>query len=141
MNKFHFLAILIVIVLMFTACSGDGTPLPITAITVDPKDPASVVRAFFINRSALDIDGAMQTVSANVVFENPQATLNGASEVRAYIEERANDGFQFEAVEVTANGNQVTFNFKVYKNGTAASEAAQGEATVQNGKITKMTLR
>ena len=134
--------VLILIGWLLAACGGgSGTPLSIAPITADPNDPAAVVKAFFTNRSAFDIDATMQYVAANIYFENAQTSITGSAQFRTFLQERADDTYQFvEDTPAQTSGNSVSFSFRVYQHGSELSEKATGEAVVENGKIVQLIL-
>lgn len=136
--RFSVFAIFVVLLLFTAACGAapSGTPFPVSVVEADLNDPASVVNAFFVARSAFDIDTAMQYVNESTTIES-EGTHSGAGEIRDFIQDRANKNFQFEVTSTQVNGDQVDFTFKVYLNGEEINQI-DGQATVQNGVIVYM---
>jgi hypothetical protein len=139
MKKFAFGLSLLILVSLIAACTPSGTPFPVDLVAADPANPASVVNAFFVARSAFNIDAAMQYINDSSVLVSFEDTYTGTAEIRDFLQTRADSNYQFEVSNSQVSGNQVTFTLKVYQNGQELNNF-DGTATVQGGVITSMTL-
>lgn len=132
---------ILVLSLILTGCGGaSGTPMQVSVISADPNDAASVVRAFFTNRSAFDIDATMRYVAGNISFDSPDASITGSAQFRTFLQERADDTYQFVEQNITATGSTVSFSYDVYQHGQSIDTLLNGEAIVENGKIVQITI-
>jgi len=111
-------------------------------VTLQPADPASVLKDFFAARNAADVDAAMKFVAADAVFTTFSAVDSGPEQIRAYIQARVDNGTQFEItnVQAQATGDIVTWNFRALRNSALVREG-EGEAMIQDGKIRIFTLK
>lgn len=136
--RFSVFAIFVVLIIFTAACGAapTGTPFPVSIVGADLNDPASVVNAFFVARSAFDIDTAMQYVNESTTIES-EGTHTGVEKIRDFIQDRANKNFQFVVTSSQVNGDQVNFTFTVYLSGEEINQI-DGQATVQNGVIVFM---
>jgi hypothetical protein len=146
MNTKRNLFILIVLLsLAMTACSA-ATLTP--AITVEPTlaptsvptstpapDPAEVVQGFWNALAAGDVDGALLFVAEDIQCTG-SCFFSGTASFRAYIQGKTNRGNITEISDLKVEGDTVTYQYKVIRNGIVVEENAEGESMqVLDGKI------
>lgn len=137
MKRFTLIAAFLALVIFVTACGPpSGTPFSVSLVQADPNDPASMVNAFFVARSAFNTDAALQYVNDSTVI-NSEGTYTGTGQIRDFIQNRADANIQFEVTNPQVNGDQVTFTLIVYQNGQEINQL-NGQATVQNGVIVSL---
>jgi hypothetical protein len=141
MKKLVLFTTLFILSLLVAACGGpSGTPFAVQVVPADPNDPASVVNAFFIARSAFDTNASMQYVNDSSVIVSGEETFTGTADIRDFVQSRIDSNLQFTVSNAQVNGDSVTFNVEAFKNGQSVQNLS-GQATVQGGIIVAMTLK
>lgn len=112
------------------------TPAAVRAAKSDPK---SVIKAVDSALNAAKVDEAAAAFADDAVLTDPFGkTLQGKDQIKAWLQTLTN--FHVEAPEYKADGNKVTWDFRVAFEPLRrlGLDAATGtaEAVVQNGKIT-----
>jgi ketosteroid isomerase-like protein len=149
MNSKRILFILFVILAQaLAACSTPApTPAPVTPTsaptlaptvtpTPEPPDSAEVVQNFWDAMKAQDVNAAMAFIADNALCRG-YCYFSGKETFRSVLQGMVNSGNITEISIVKVEGDTVTYNYKVYRNGFVVEDNAdEGETMqVQDGKI------
>ena len=132
-TKSTYLFLVLLLAFSLTAC---GAPAP-TAV-----DPAAIVQGFWDAISAKNIDAAMAFLADDVQISGGPTNSMDKAALSAFLSSETKRGVTFEISDLKViSGDTVTFNQKVYDNGTQLANGP-GKFQVNNdGKIvvTKFT--
>jgi limonene-1,2-epoxide hydrolase len=100
------------------------------------RDPVQVVKAFFDDVNAGQVDKAMRYVSPKAVFDEPIGTFAGRAAVRGLLQREVAHQVSFHHSNFRVHGGRVVYAFRVtqYPEGVIAT-GTDGLTIVKDGKI------
>lgn len=125
---------------VLSACGGSvspSTPIPtvMPTPTMDPRQPAKVVEAFWDALAAGDLETAMVYVDEKATCSG-RCYFTGKSMFRAIFQSYLNGGYITRISDVKNVGNIVTYSWEVYRNGNFIQAGKGNEMMqVEDGKI------
>ena len=146
MNTKYILFILFVILAQaLAACATPAAPVveptsapaPTSAPTAtpEPADPAEVVQGFWSAMKTGDVDAAMTFVAEDAKCKG-SCYFSGKQAFQSYLLGMQKSGDTTEIGELKVEGDTVTYNYKVFRDGFVKEDNAEGESMqVQAGKI------
>ena len=124
------LALLAVSVVAFglsaTSCGGGKSA---------SEDAVQIVKAFYTDVNANEIDKAMQYVAVEAVFINPTGKYTGRAAVRDFLQRGALQGIVFEHTNFRVDGGRVVYDFRVKQGAVLVASGNDGLTVVKDGKI------
>jgi limonene-1,2-epoxide hydrolase len=124
------LALLAVSVVAFglgaTSCGGGKSA---------SEDAVHIVKAFYADVNANEIDKAMRYVSPKAVFINPIGKYTGRAAIRAFLRRGASEGIAFEHTNFRVDGGRVIYDFRVKQYASIVAAGHDGLTVVKDGKI------
>ena len=129
-TKSRYLFLILLLAFSLTAC---GAPAPA------PVDPAAIVQGFWDAINAKNIDAAMAFLADDVQISGGPTSLMDKAKLSAFLSSETKRGVTFEISDLKAiSSDTVTFNQKVYDNGTQLANGP-GKFQVNNdGEIVVM---
>lgn len=126
-NKSKYLVVFFLLTLILTAC-GPSAPTP-----------AAIVQGFWDAVIAKDIDAAMAFVADDVqISGGPFSNLEDKANFSAFMSSETKRGATFEIGNLKVSGDTVTFDQKVYDNGSLIASGSSIFQVNNDGKIVLM---
>jgi limonene-1,2-epoxide hydrolase len=99
-------------------------------------DPVQVVKAFFDDVNAGQVDKAMRYVSPKAVFDEPIGTFTGRVAVRGFLRRTVSHHVVFHHSNFRVHGGRVVYDFRItqYPEGIIAT-GTDGLTIVKDGQI------
>jgi limonene-1,2-epoxide hydrolase len=94
-----------------------------------------IVKAFYADVNANEIDKAMRYVAPKAVFINPTGTYTGRAAIRAFLRRGASEGIVFEHSKFRVHGGRVVYDFRVKQYRSTVAAGSDGLTVVRDGKI------
>ena len=121
---------LLAVVAFGLAATSSAAPGPTSGGAVQ------IVKAFYGDVNAHQIDKAMRYVAPTAVFINPTGTYKGKAAIRKFLQRGASEGTVYHHTNVRVHGGSVVYDFRVkqYPYGIVAA-GNNGLTVVKAGKI------
>jgi len=97
--------------------------------------PVQIVKAFYADVNANEIDKAMRYVAPDAVFINPTGTYNGKPAIRKFLQRGASEGIVFHHTNFRVSGGSVVYDFRVTQYRSIVAAGNDGLTVVKGGKI------
>ena len=134
------LILVVLLAQILAACAGNisaATLEPTAPVTptIDPRQSAKIVEAFWDALGAGDLETAMVYVGDDVVCAG-YCYFKGKATFRSYLQGYLDAGYSTKISDVRNVGGLVTYSWEVYRNGNFLRSGDSDEVMqVENGKI------
>jgi limonene-1,2-epoxide hydrolase len=98
-------------------------------------DAVQIVKAFYADVNANEIDKAMRYVAPKAVFINPIGTYRGRAAIRAFLQRGASEGIVFHHTNFRVHGGRVVYDFRVKQYNSIVAAGNDGLTVVKAAKI------
>jgi hypothetical protein len=98
-------------------------------------DPVQVVKAFYADVNANEIEKAMSYVAPTALFINPTGTYRGRTAIRKFLQRGASEGIVFHHTNFRVHGGSVVYDFRVEQYNSLVAAGHDGLTVVKDGKI------
>jgi ketosteroid isomerase-like protein len=98
-------------------------------------DAVQIVKAFYADVNAKEIDKAMRYVAPNAVFINPTGRYTGTAAVGEFLRRGASEGIVFEHTNFRVDGGRVVYDFRVKQYASTVATGNDGLTVIKAGKI------
>jgi limonene-1,2-epoxide hydrolase len=99
------------------------------------ENAVQIVKAFYADVNANEIDKAMRFVSPKAVFINPIGKYTGKAAIRAFLRRGASEGIVFDHTNFRVHGGRVVYDFRVKQYASIVAAGHDGLTVVKDGKI------
>jgi limonene-1,2-epoxide hydrolase len=99
------------------------------------EDAVRIVKTFYADVNAKEIDKAMDYVAGEAVFINPTGRYTGRAAVRDFLERGEVQGIVFKHTNFRADGGRVVYDFRVKQGAFIVASGNDGLTVVKHGKI------
>jgi limonene-1,2-epoxide hydrolase len=94
-----------------------------------------IVKTFYADVNANEIDDAMRYVAPDAVFVNPIGTYTGRAAIRGFLRRDASEGIVYHHTNFRVDGGRVVYDFRVKQYGSIVGAGTDGLTVVKAGKI------